>query len=791
MRINQSTSGTQLIQNDQPLEIKEGEVYSVKVKERISDKEAIVQIRGKDVHVQFEGKVPSGERATIQVTNGQGQFPQVKTVLVAAGNTASEPDVQTVLTSMGEKATQELKQAAKILLDNGIPLSKESLRDVKEFFERASGTVQQKLDTIQMIANKKLSVTSTHLRSVHEALHGPPLTNVLTDFGNKPTTNKTAKIILQTETNLDKAIQHIRDHIVNNPRVTPEVTTKVEKAVVEAIKLQHAGQETAARQLLLQTLSQFNKSIGKSDIPTQSQNQMSTPGVSLLNEGNVNFIQSDLNHHQDALLNKLINLVQQEPSMEQALRLFTEQFGDQAKGNPDAASKVEKALAQAVTLQQIGWEQVGREQVLKVLDQVGPDLFADLRVGLDKDPLLLGQYDYDRVSDLQAGAFLGTRDLVVTEITKKLSQAASDFQTVKREMARNISNVIQVIETNNSNVFSGVKPLLESTIDMLDKSILKSEITMLTDMETEKQLMKASSQLAEARSLLTKGENGKAIDVLQGVKAMLESLQWKPSNVRIQHFLTRSSIFSEEAPSTHQLANQVVDITNHFQNHPPSPRNTFEFFRSLGLNYESEVAQALSSGQPGSNQDLHKNLKVALMQLAKSEDGAFSPLNNHHSAEQALHNLNGQQLLSKSEAGSNLQSMFFQLPAMLGDRLESVKLYVNSKNKGQKIDWENCSLYFLLETKKMGPTGILISTVDRNLSITIKNDQQGMKERLEPVVMKCKENLQGIGYNIAGVTFTRLTEEKAGHQQLQAQNPARVNRLTASLNSLKGFDFKI
>ena len=53
-------------------------------------------------------------------------------------------------------------------------------------------------------------------------------------------------------------------------------------------------------------------------------------------------------------------------------------------------------------------------------------------------------------------------------------------------------------------------------------------------------------------------------------------------------------------------------------------------------------------------------------------------------AEQALTST-GQQLLSKSDGNGTLQSMFFNLP-LLGGKPENLKVYINSKNEGDKYN---------------------------------------------------------------------------------------------------------
>ncbi|MCC0566460.1 hypothetical protein M4D70_12715 [Brevibacillus borstelensis] len=710
-----------------------------------------------------------------------------------------QPDVGSVLRGLGTEPTPEMKQSAKILLDGGVSLDKQAVQDLKEFMGKAPGSLEQKLETVQALADKKLDVSLGQLKAIHEALHGKPLTGALNNLAQNGGASADAAMESQASSlnekgsDFEKTVQRIREQIANSPKVNTQMAEKLGKVLYEAVQLQQSGKEGEASLLLVKALAQLGNldSSLKLGLPVLEER---APSSRMTRSAGVAASPSEL-------LAKLKAMVQQEPSLEQVLTKFHEQVRTLPQVNQEAVATVEKALSQAVSLQKIGWEQMGRDQVLKALGQVGDDLFVSGPMPVEaNDPVSQSGSVYDDQAEMQMASFLTTKDLVVTEITQKLSQAAAHFQNTKREIVRNIENVVKVAEANRGNVVAGVGPLLESTIDMLDKAILKSDITMLTDMETEKQLMKASSDLAEARRFLAKGENSQAAAVLKGVQAKLDALNWKPSDVRIQHFATGQSIFADKVPHASRLFSQIAETAQHFQNHPPSARNTFEFVRSLGLNYESELVQSFTERHPGergqgqghAQENLHKNLKHALLQLAKAGEKGTTSVSGGQAVEQALQSITGQQLLSKPDAGNQPQSMFMQLPLLLQNGLENVKLYVQSKNEGQKVDWENCSLYFLIETKKLGPTGIHITAVERNLSITIKNDQPQIRERLDSIVATCKENLAEIGYNIVGVSFAKFTEQKK-EEQLPAVPNAAANTTQPSESSpaVKGFDLKI
>ncbi|MEJ8544084.1 hypothetical protein [Brevibacillus borstelensis] len=728
----------------------------------------------------------------IQENKGEAQGRSLANRSATAGG---QPDVSSVLPGLGTEPTPEMKQSAKILLDGGIALNKQAVQDLKEFMGKAPGSLEQKLETVHALADKKLDVSLGQLKAVHEALHGKPLTGALNELAqNSATSSDTATEFQESSfsekrSDFEKTVQKIREQIANSPKVNAELAEKLGKVLHEAVQLQQSGKEGEARLLLMKAFAQLNDADGSLTPGLLLAGQ--SPALGGMPEAAV------FTANPAELLAKLKEMVKQESSLEQVLLKFREQFRTLPQVNREAAEAVENVLVQAVSLEKIGWDRLGREQMLKTLDQAGDALFGNAPLPLEADgPASGAGLVYDDQAELQMASFLTTKDLVVTEITQKLSQAAANFQSVKREIVRNIDHMLQVAETNKGNISAGVKPLLEATIDQLDKAILKSEMMMLTDMETEKQLIKASGELAEARRFLAKGENAQAAVVLKGVQAKLDALNWRPSDVRIQHFATGQSIFADKVPHASRLFPQIAEAAQHFQNHPPSARNTFEFVRSLGLNYESELAQSLTDRHPGERgqgqENLHQNLKAALLQLAKTGEKGTASTNGGQAVEQALQNITGQQLLSKPDAGNQPQSMFMQLPLLLQNGLENVKLYVNSKNEGQKVDWENCSLYFLIETKKLGPTGIHITAVERNLSITIKNDQPQIRERLDSLVAACKENLAEIGYNIVGVSFAKFTEQKK-EEQLPPVPDAAANATQPSESNpaAKGFDLKI
>jgi hypothetical protein len=295
---------------------------------------------------------------------------------------------------------------------------------------------------------------------------------------------------------------------------------------------------------------------------------------------------------------------------------------------------------------------------------------------------------------------------------------------------------------------------------------------------TEKQLMKASSQLAEARKRLNKGDYSGAQKIVKEVKDVLAKMQFKPSDVKVKHFVANESL--KFAGSPKEFLTQMNKTVQPFALEP-SARQMFETIRRLGLTHDYEVAESLVF--KGNNEEVpQQNMKAMFLKLAQSGNEQVA-----QQAEQALNNLTGQQLLNKFDAGTNVQSFFFTLPLLLQNEVRSIKVYVNSRKDGERIDWENCSLYFLLETKKLGDIGILLNANERNLSITFRNDKEDFAEKIQPLIDVAKERLEEIGYHVTGVNVTKLTKENI---QLKESKPISQPPSYATFTE-KGYDFTI
>lgn len=972
MQINNQLTANQIQPADRPLELKQGELYSAQIKERVSDTEAVIQIRGKEVKATFEGQVPTDDRVTVQVTGQKDQSVLVKTISVdatKASSTQTQPCDSKVLQSVGitAKDIPELKQSVQLLLDKGMPVTKEAVQELRDFFEKAKGTNADKLDTVKALVNKRLEVTQAHLRPIHEALHGRPLNEVLTDLAkeidpefdlakneqkeierrsaqrtlensqnqaveNRPITvsaeakavssNPTTASTIKTEQpstqvkstdkqlsellqrnrefvekapNLKQAIEKVRAEIVKNPAIDRELAQKVEKAAFEAEKLQSIGKERLTQALnqaenglkqieahqqqqqtqskqeqhiteqptsetvkqvkeLVQSEQELQKALEKvrnlisnnknidpeiirnikqmanqanqleqagreritkvleqvenaikqlesnSGTPTQSQNQEQLINIIKKNTDAPEIKAPAIEKLPSEIIKQALTQIQKEPNLERVLNKIRQEISSSPNLDLKAVEKIEKAIEQSSQLLDKGRELGARQQITDTLTEIEQELFKT-----EPKPITEQQKaTQDAMKQIDLNEQLQTlplqsKNILVTKVTQKLAQATHDFRELKREITRNLDSIERLTNLFKKNAYPQAKQILQTTINKLDNAILKSDMMLFTDMKTEKQLMLASTQLAEAKKLLAKGNHEEAAKIVHEIKTLIDKINFKPSEQKVMHFVSKESMNLEQRSPSQQLLHHFDETARSHVRQEPSARQMYEMVRSLGLNHDSDLAKSLvfqkggeAAFQQGQDQQNHEkqNIKAALLKLTQT-GGDEAATKIAKQAEQALNNLTGQQLLSKSDSGNSLQSMIFNLPLLLGERPENLQVFVNSKNEGQQVDWENCNLYFLIETRRLGDVGIMLSTTERNLTITIKNDKPGFKQKMEPIAAFTKEKLQEIGYNVNSINFTRMSPVNS--QPVQQQDASNIQE-TANMRPVfteKGMDFKI
>lgn len=846
MKISNQVSGvpSSAATGDSVPEVKHGDTFQAFVKEKLPNQEAVIQTRGKEMRVQFEGSVPAaGESVVVAVKQNDSSQIRVK-VVDSSRPSNSSPAPDSIVGILTENYSADELKVVKMLADKGITVTKEREEALRSFLRTAQGELPQKLATIQAVIQKGLPLTKDHLSAVHEALNGPPVSSLLSELGGPLAELTQIKLLLadkgvkmmkeqetavreflkvasgeasQKTTTVQLALQRgapvtadsllaiyktINGTLANPVQVqvpsssstlfpVSTNTSIVSSAQSASIHANNAG---PALQDLVQTILQrWGQSVGESVsglVEEVAAKLESSPDLIATQSdsatGNTTAQQQEKTDKTDKAFQTMRQHLEKNSNLSEAIYRMKELVPSL---DPEQASQWEDTIQSLRRLQLTGSADKGQELLQQFLQEGSGQAAVSPRVDTSSN----ADDRLDTVYSTAAAAGqsgLAARSILVTEVTKRLSQATQDFRTLKRDITRNLNQIAELARSTARNVFPQVQVALDASIDKLDKAILKSDMTTLTDMGTEKQLLVASSRLADARKQLQQGNNAGARAILEEVSSKLEQMNWRPAHVKVENMLYRQQISRESMSTSQRLAVEWDGLANS-SGREHTARSVLDTIRAMGFSHDSDAARYLASsgdngGSPGGSggqQEHQQNVKALLLKLAQ-EDGVSG-----RTAEQALNSLTGQQLLSKQDTGASIQSLMLSLPLMLSGQTENVKVIVNSRQEGEKVDWENCSLYFALQTRKMGDLGILATVVDRRLSLTLKNDTPQFQERMEPLAAMCRDKLQEIGYQVGHIRFAPLSQEEETTAAVSASQPARP--ATASAPSLKGFDFKV
>ncbi|MCM3761579.1 hypothetical protein M3212_12360 [Alkalihalobacillus oceani] len=634
------------------------------------------------------------------------------------------------------------------------------VEQVRQAVERAP-SVERAAERLQDFAQKApldREGRRTVDRAIAEAKHldriaAERILQTLQQSGQANSQQNQSKLIQEMRTTLvrEGVTESFRDQlqaVLKQAGSRPESADQLQRAVLQSEQLQ-----AVAKERLLASLARIEQTL-----PALAGTQPQQQALPL-----------------EEAIRQAETTLQREPVLARAIQQAQALLSEQALP-PELSRQVNERLEAARAFEEQGRELRARQELASLIEQVkaGSPRAEAVQQTAESNT-------YVQNEQFQTSVEMASKSIAVTTITEKLAQMTAEFKALQRDVTRQLDVVSRQIEQFRNQAQQQAKPLLETTIKKLDHAILRSEMMQFADMKTERQLMQASSQLHEAKKLLVKGQHQEANRIVKEVTQLVERLNFKPSDTKVKHYTAASEQALRDAQLPGRSMPQQLGEIARGPMQEGSPRAMFEMIRSLGLNRDSELAQQLASARDQQLPDDQRNLKTTLLQLARGEEEGARV---QQLANQALNNLTGQQLLSRSDQQGNLQSMFFQLPLLLEEKVQNLQVFVNSRNEGEQVDWENCSLYFLMETPKMGEIGIVVSATERQLSVTLKNDQADFQRKMEPLVEAAVEKLSEIGYSINGIKYAQLsTAEQAEKEDTETRQQPIFTE--------KGFDFKI
>lgn len=202
MKVNNLSLNTSIKGSESNPDLKEGETYTGVVKERLSADEAMIQIRGKEVQVKFEGEIPEGGRIEFRIADiADGVLlARIVTNPLKAEQAAINQEIGRLLKLLDPTFPQELRQElAKMLLSSGIPVEKKMIETLNQFLAESTSNDQQKFETIAALLNKKLDITLPNLVAIDAALNSKPIADMIRKmFTNPPQQNKGPLLVMKS-----------------------------------------------------------------------------------------------------------------------------------------------------------------------------------------------------------------------------------------------------------------------------------------------------------------------------------------------------------------------------------------------------------------------------------------------------------------------------------------------------------------------------------------------------------------------------------------------------------------
>jgi hypothetical protein len=772
--------------NDSQAKVAAGDLGPVFIKERVSGNQATVLFKGQEFSAMFEGAVPSSDRMLAEVVGmpekGKLVLKEYAQPIVAKSETQSI-DSRLLKAGFDPADQPALKDALKIFDGKGLSLTKEDLATLNKFINENPGTIPEKLEAVKVLAHKNLPVTMNHLNAIHTALHGPDMKDALRELSGEikfeapqARSNPSSVDVPKGSgrIDIDQILQQIRDGKLSAQdvealigRLDPKGSAEIEqlkKDIAKALQIYAAGTERTQKSGNPESIADGQK---LQKIAYAKLRETLEVLAAQLNKT------SEKHNPDDHLRNLHSSLkdAQKEASLTKALDMVGKALADFA--GDQNFTQINNTFEKASQLADQGRELAARRMVADAVNQLEKEHPSLQKSG---EQLSLTEAEQYAINESLQSLSLQSKTLLVTEISKKLSQLAIDFKKVKQEITKSLDHVALMLDKGGSKV--NVNQTLDAAINKLDNAILKSNFMLYTDMLTEKKMLNASSRLAEARNLLAKGEVSQASLLVKEVKTTLDQIIYKPSNTRVQHFVTEQSLLNSSGTLEEQLAYGIKQAVRPMPDQEYSARQVFESLRRLGLTHENDAANTLVFGSKGDQDELNQNVKARLIQMAAQD------AEGQGKAEQALANLTGQQLLNKQDP-SGMQNLFMQMPFLLYQKMENIKVFINSQKSGEKIDWENCSLYFVLETKKLGEVGIHVTAQNKNISIAFNSKKDDLDKMLEPMTQLSKERLEEIGYKLEALKAKKTESEVGSNVSEESVSP-----LTPAFTE-KGYDFTI
>lgn len=616
---------------------------------------------------------------------------------------------------------------------NKVP-DRQTINEITEFMNTAEGDSKSKLDTVEMALYKGVDLKSDHLMALHGALQANP-----EDFQ-----------LLMDDSVVDRLPQADIKKLVQNLKLPEAVKAEIIKAL-------DSGQDFK---------SAIVKAIGRitsGEAKQQIQLDLSKETVTSLLEKLVKVIQD-----MPKLVVESNSVVQPEKVQAEPVHSVTIQTAESTEeGEPEKSNneiKVKESASSEV------------HDISK--DASGTDLEIDPEI--EKAITEAVSHILEQAASIITEVF-EFKQYIVKETTQATIEAKETFSAFKKD-------AVELLQLPEKPVKADMIQMVNKAIDRLEHLIMKSNVTLFTDMYMEKELMHASAKLLNAKDVLVKGDIAGAVKITTEVKETFEKMTFTPSVNRVQAFATLKTdqIMNEFSPQngkTVKLDAQLERVLDIFKDSTGvrQARDVAEIMRFMGVNHESEVSSKIEvKDVQKSHEWIEGNVKEILLKMMKEETESRTVQNQ----EKTMMNLSGQQMMNQPDQEGRKQFQFFNMPFEDGDTIGNMKVYMNGRKNGGQLDPKNTELYFSMSLKRHGEVGVKVTIQSGKVTLKVMSDDNGA---IEPVFRELFEGLDDLGYEKGEFSFEGLSEE--GPPKLSVQQ--NVKPMDYAYETEKGFDFKI
>ncbi|MBE0450417.1 MAG: hypothetical protein IBX70_06195 [Clostridia bacterium] len=608
---------------------------------------------------------------------------------------------------------------------NKVP-DRQTINEVTEFMNAADGDVKSKLETVEMALYKGVDLKSDQLMALHSALQVSPEDLQLLLDDN--VVDRLPKSDVQKLIHNLKFPEAVKAEIIR----ALESGQDLKSAVVRAIQLVAGvdSKETVLLNLSKETVATLLEKLVKviNEMPLSVKEPVSNETTERVDaEQQVSIEPTKPTKHTEN---------------QESVKTNNEVYdisGDVPQSELEIDPEIEKAISEAVS---------------HILDQAA-NIIAEV-------------FDF--------------KQYIVKETTQATIEAKETFGAFKKE-------VVELLQIPEKPAKADMIQMVSKAIDRLEHLIMKSNVTLFTDMHMEKELMHGSAKLLNAKDALVKGDIAGAVKITTEVKETFEKMTFSPSVNRVQAFATLKTdqIMNEFLPKQIEkpvkLEAQLERVLEIFKDSTGvrQARDVAEIMRFMGINHESEVSSKIEMKDSVKSQEwIEGNVKEILLKMMKEETESRTVQNQ----EKTMMNLSGQQMMNQPDQEGRKQFQFFNMPFEDGETIGNMKVYMNGRKNGGQLDSQNTELYFGMSLKKHGEVGVKVTIQSGRVNLKVMSDSRAA---LEPLFRELLEGLDDLGYVQGEFSFENYSD--GGKPMLSVQQ--NVKPMDYTYETEKGFDFKI